>query len=471
MTFGQFLSILRARWWLALAVLGLTVATTLVVSLLLPKKYSAAASVLVDFRPDPVSAVAYGGMLAPALMATQVDVIKSERVAQRVVRNLRLAESPAVREQWREASDGEGTIEQWLVGVFQRQMDVLPSRESSVLTITYEAPDPRFAAALANAFAEAYVQTSVELRVAPAREFAGFFDQRAADARAALEQAQARLSAYQRDNGIIATDERLDVENARLAELTSQLVALQAIAAESGSRQAQARGARADQMQEVLNNPVIGALKADLSRAQARLQELQTRYGEAHPQLQEAKANAAELRARIDAETRRVTSGVAVTNSINRSREAQLRAELDAQRARMMQMKRARDEAAVILRDVENAQRSYDAIVSRQNQSSLESQATQSNVNLLTQATPPLEPSSPRIVLNLLLAVFVGTVLGVGLALLLELRDRRVRAAEDIVSALGLPVIGVMPDPKARRRRAVLSLPRTPPALPHPQES
>ena len=89
----------------------------------------------------------------------------------------------------------------------------------------------------------------------------------------------------------------------------------------------------------MLNNPVIGALKSDLSRNEARLQELNSKFGDNHPQVQEAKANIAELRSRIDAETRKVTGGVGVTNTINKQREAQVRRELDAQRAKLLQLK------------------------------------------------------------------------------------------------------------------------------------
>ncbi len=140
MTFGQFLSILRARWRVLLLVLGATVATTVAVSLLLPRQYTATAAVVVDNKPDPVSAVFYGGLASPVFIATQVDVIRSERVALRVVRNLRLADNPQVREQWLEDTKGEGTVEQWLVGLFQKQMDVAPSRESSVIAISYQGP-------------------------------------------------------------------------------------------------------------------------------------------------------------------------------------------------------------------------------------------------------------------------------------------------------------------------------------------
>lgn len=473
MTFGQFFSSLRARWWVALLVLLLAVGGTLSISLLLPKQYTASASVVIDAKPDPVSAMMFGGMVSPAFMATQVDIIQSERVAQRVVRNLKLADNPQVRQQWQEATNGEGSIEIWIAETFQKSLDVKPSRESNVINLTYKAADPRFAAGLANAFMQAYIDTSLELRVDPARQYSTFFDVRAKEARTALETAQSRLSEFQRSKSIVATDERLDVENARLNELSTAVVTMQALSAESSSRQTQANSSQSDRIQEVLNNPVIGSLKSDISRSEGQLQALNARLGEAHPQVVEAKANIAELRARLDAETKRVTGGVGVSNTINRQREAQIRGELEAQRSKVLRLKAVRDEGAVIQRDVENAQRAYDAIFARLNQSSLESQTTQSNVNVLTQATPPVLPSSPKILLNTLLAVFVGTLLAVAVALLLELRDRRVRSLDDVVVGLGLPVIGVMPRPTTRfiGRRPSAMQQRLMAPLPAPKEA
>lgn len=460
MTFSQFVSILRARWWILVLVLGLTVATTVVVSLLLPKQYKAMASVVIDFKPDPVSAVMYGGLASPAFMATQVDIITSDRVAQRVVRNLKLNENPQIRQQWQDETEGKGTIEGWLAATFQKQMDVVPSRESSVITISYKAQDPRFAAGLANAFVQAYIDTALELRTDPARLYSTFFENRSKEARETLEKAQSRLSTFQKENGIIASDERLDIENSRLNELSSQLTALQAIAAESSSRQTQAQGTQSDRLQEVLNNGLIAQLKAEVGRGEAQLQQVSTRLGENHPQVVELRANIAELRTRLEAETRKVTGGVGVTNTINRQRESDIRVALDAQRAKVLKMKAVRDEGVVMMRDAENAQRGYDAILQRFTQTSLEGQATQSNVNVLTQATPPVEHSSPLLLLNTLLSVFLGGLLAVGIVMLLEMRDRKVRSADDAVAALGLPVIGVMPRPgaKAHGGRAALSM-------------
>jgi protein-tyrosine kinase len=105
----------------------------------------------------------------------------------------------------------------------------------------------------------------------------------------------------------------------------------------------------------------------------------------------------------------------------------------------------------VLVRDVENAQHAYEAVVARFNQSTLESQTTQSNVSLLTTAEPPLEPSSPKILLNTLLAVLLGGLLAVGGVLLLELMNRRIRSARDVSATLGLPVLGML-EPTRRRR-------------------
>jgi polysaccharide biosynthesis transport protein len=451
MSLGQFLAILRARWRGAVLVFVVTLVSSITVSMLLPKQYTASASVVVDFKPDPVTAMVYGGLPPPGLMGTQVEVLQSERVARRVIRNLKLADSPKVREQWLAATAGVGSIETWLLDAFQKRLEVKPSREAGVIGVSYKAPDPNFAAGVANAFVQAYLETSLALRVDPAKQYSSFFDSRAKEARETLEKVQTKLSAFQKAKGIVATDERFDVENARLNELSSQAVMLQAVTSEAGSRQVQARGASADKMQEVLNNTLIGTLRADMSRAEARLQELNARLGSDHPQVLEAKANIASLRSRVESETQRVTGGVGVSDSIARQRGADVRAALEAQRAQVLRMKAVRDEGSVLVRDVESAQRAFDAVVARFNQSTLESQTTQSNISLLTAAEPPLEPSSPKIFLNSLVAVLLGGLLAVGGVLLLELMNRRVRSAEDVSVTLGLPMLGALA-PTQRRR-------------------
>lgn len=451
MTFNQFIAVLRARRWLILWVaLGILI-PAIALSLLLPKKYQGTASVVVEVRPDPVTGLGYQSALTPAIVATQIDIITSDRVARRVVRELRMAEIPQFREQWQSDTNGVGDIESWLVALLQNYLDVRPSRESSVININYTGADPAFAAGLANAFAKAYLDTVLELRVDPAKQYSSFFDARAKEARDALEKAQTKLSDFQRESGVVMTDERMDIENQRLNELSSQLVAIQALSAEAGSRQAQAVGGAADKLQEINGHPVVAGLRADLSRAEARLQEFGAKLGDKHPQVIELKANINELRERLEGEIRRLSAGVGVTNSITRQREAQIRAELEAQRAKVLKMKQVRDEGMLILRDVEAAQRAYDQIQQRLTQTSLESQVTASNISLLTAATPPVTHVSPRPLLNTVLGLFLGALLGVATALVAELRDRRIRSERDVPDLLGLPLLGVLPGPGSKK--------------------
>lgn len=455
MTFSQFLSILRARRRMFFAVLLGIIVPVIAISLVWPKKYIGAASVVVDIKPDPISGGFNQALMTPNLLATQVDIIGSERVTRRVIRQLKLTEVPAIRDDWSSDTASQNVdIETWLVALLQKQLDVKPSRESNVISIEYGAADPKFAAAMANAFAQAYLDTVLDLRVDPAKQFSTFFDARAKDARDALEKAQTRLSDFQRDKGVVMTDERMDIENQRLNELSSQYVLVQSLSAESGSRQSQAAGGAADKLQEINSHPVVAALRADLSRAEARLQELSAKFGDSHPQVVELKANIAELRNRLDAEVRRLSAGVGVTNSITRQREAQIRAELEAQRAKVLKMKQVRDEGTMIQRDVDAAQRAFEQIQMRLTQTSLESQITATNISLLTPATPPAKHSSPKLLLNAALGIFLGLLAAVGCVLTAELRNRRVRDIADITGVLRLPMLGMLPGADAKGKKS-----------------
>lgn len=449
MNLQQLLTILRARWISVAVVFGLCVVTTIVVTLLLPKRYTSTASVVVELRNvDPLSGMPVMTPAIASYMATQVDVLQSGRTARRVIETIGLANNPQVRQQWLEDTRGQGDYEGWIVQLLKKSLDVKPSRESNTIAVSFSSSDPRFSAAMANAFVQAYIDTSIALKTAPAREYNEFFDERSRKARDALEAAQTKLSAYQREKGILATDERLDIETARLQELSSQVVMLQALAAESSGRASQATS-NGDRLQEVVTNPLLAQLNMDLSRQQARLEELTIRLGDQNPQVVEVKAQLAELRNRIRAESGRVAASVTVNNSVTQSRLAQVQAALAEQRTRVLKLRQQRDEASVLERDVESARTAYQSLLQRLNQTSVEAQTTQGNSSFLERAYEPSEPASPKMIINLIVASTLGLMLGGALALVRELRDRRLRSLDDISGSLDLPLLGVLPDATA----------------------
>jgi chain length determinant protein EpsF len=454
MSFHQFLLVLRARWFTVAGLLVAAMLATAVITYLQPRLYTASAAVVIDAKTDPIAGIVYPEQLLSSYMATQVDIISSERVALQVVRNLKLDQDVEFRQQWQKSTGGRGTFPDWLAANLQRALTAAPSRESNVVNISVTWPDSKAAAALANAFAQAYIDTTIELKVEPARQYANWFDERSRALRDDLKAKQKRLSDYQNATGLVATDERLDIENARLNELSSELVSIQEQRDDSQSRQRQGHSADVESLPEVLQSSMVSGLKADLSRAEAERQDIAARLGKNHPDYQTNAAEIARLRERIAEESAKVVASLGSTTQVNRRRESDITADLEAQKKRILDLRQQHDEAADLQFDVQTAQRNLDAVMQRLAMSNLESQTQQTNVVLLTPAVEPLVRSSPRLPLNAAIGLFFGILLGVGTALLLEIKNRRIRGDDELPALLGVPLLGSFGAVKVAKPRA-----------------
>lgn len=448
MNIQQVLISLRARPGIFILVLAATVLTTLVVSLVLPKSYVATVSLLLDSKDE--QSLSNANALIPALlqqqqqaayMQTQTDIIRSYKVVQKVLRSVGLLDNPDARAAFEEATGGAGSFENWLADGLLKKLKIETS-QSSVMQISYTADDPRSAAQIANAFAKAYIDTTLELRVVPTQRTAEWFDEQLKGLRAGLEDAQAKLTEYQRQKKIVAfTDERLDVENARLAELSTHLAAAQNAASEADAKEQLARKLMAgstagtDKLPEVISNSYIHALKAQLALSEAKLHTLSSDLGVNHPQLQRQRAEYESLKNELRGETRRIVAGLSNSAREARQHEAQLQSALGEQRARVLQMKDFRNEIGVLSRNVESAQRAYDTAMQRFVESKVASGANRTNVSVLDPAVEPSVPSRPKIPLNVALSVVMGGMLGLAVVFFMEQFDRRVRSSHDLAIA------------------------------------
>jgi chain length determinant protein EpsF len=440
MNIQQFFLILRARWLVAFLVLLTTVAVTVLASLWMARQYTATAALILDVKsPDPVSGLILQGMVAPGYMATQIDIINSDRVAKAVVKLLRLDEGTTVRQQWLSATQGKGQLSDWLASLLQHKLEVKPSRESNVIHINYTGIDPEFAAAVANAFAQAYIDVNLDLRQAPARQYASFFNEQTQAAREKLETAQKALSTYQQSNGITSADERVDFETSKLNETSSQLTGVQGMTTDSQSKRSQAQS---DTVAEVMQSPLINGMKADIARMQYRISESSVNLGNNHPQTLRAESELNSLKAQLDAETRKITASIETSYQVGKRREQELQGALSTQKSRVLILNKQRDELNVLRRDIESAQRTFEMVSQRASQTNIESRANHTNIAVLNSAVAPNAPSKPRLLINTLVSIFLGILLGVAVALMLELANRRVRATEDLFDLLKIPMLG-----------------------------
>jgi uncharacterized protein involved in exopolysaccharide biosynthesis len=195
----------------------------------------------------------------------------------------------------------------------------------------------------------------------------------------------------------------------------------------------------------VLANPLVQTLKGEVLRGESKLSELATRLGPNHPQYQQQVAENQALRSRMNAEIARVVGGVESATAQSAAREASLKRDLAAQRARVIELRDARAQASTLQRDVDTAQRAYEAALQRYLVNKVEGGARQTNVTVLSPALEPSRPAKPNVRLNILLGVIVGIMLGLGAVFLLELLDRRVRNAGDLeMGVIDAPVLGTL---------------------------
>jgi chain length determinant protein EpsF len=438
---SQYLRIFWARKWVVLGLFLLIAIGGIVATLLWPKRYTAEAALIVEMRIDPVLGALAPALAAPSYMATQVEVLKSERVASRAVKILGVERSPSAVAQWREDTGAKIPLERYYANLLQHGLSIEPTRGSNLINLSFTAADPKFAQAAANAFAQAYLDVSVDLRVAPARQSASFLEDQSEKLRANLEKAQATLSAFQQSKGIVVTDERLDQESARYSALMAQLAVAQAERVEAATKQ---RNSGAETSPDVLQSGSVQNLKSQLAAAQTKLGEASNLYGKNHPTRQQIEVQVDELQRQLTAEIRRVSGGASVSSRGSSQKLSELQTLVDEQKKLLLALRADKDQIAVYVRDVEAAQRAYDAVALRLTQLNMEGQNNQANTRLLSPAVEPIEPSRPKVLVGILGALVGGLAVGLGVALGLETLDRRVRRPEDLIVTAGVPVIGVL---------------------------
>src|SRR5262245_47728573 len=443
----QFILALGARRKAFLIALAATIVTALAVALIVPKKYVATATLMVDVRDEQtMSPARLSTRDRASFLQTQVDLLMSNRVAKQVAKDLKLAQKPGMREDWEKDTGGAGQIDDWLAAMLLEKLDIDTS-VSNMVQVNYPSDNPRFAADVANGFAKAYLDTVLYLRTEPTREAADWFDEQLKTLRTQVTQAQARLNAYQKEKGILSEDARVDVESARMSELSTQLLAARNATYDAANRQKNAaemlqNGASLEAIPDVLASAHISAVKADLNRAEARLEQENAVLGAKHPQLMRTAAEVQGLRDKLQGEVKKVIAGLGNQAQQLKQREKDLEAALDAQNKRLLTLKDYRIDMAAMTRDIENAQRSYDAVLTRQISNKIESRARQTNVALLAPAIEPLRPVHPKVGLIAALSVVVGGMLAAGVVYVLETLDRRVRSRNDLESRLAVPSLG-----------------------------
>lgn len=485
----QYLAIFIAHIWAVVLIVMVALGIGLVSTLTSPDEYTSTTTVNFDLKNT--NPFAGGSIVDGSFIATQVDLIASKTVAQRVVDNLSEADFERVQysiwndytifdvfvgwikqtlmmaiervfpeepvEGSEEGSGAGGTADpraepveySWMTGAILARLTVKPVIGSSNVELKYVSIDPYVSALIVNAMAMEFSTYSIERSTKPAERTKDWLDRQLETLRARFEAAQNKLTTFQQKTGIVASEEKLDIEEVKLQQLTAQLGAQQQKTKEFESRwqQIKANGSNPDALAtipQVINDPVIQSIKSEIRRLEGELTEVSSKFGENHPQYKSVVAELRQTREKFNREIRSIASSAEKEAKLAKQTEDTIAAALGEQKALVLGVRNQMDEISVLQREIDSSRETYNAALAQYNQSNLQSLVSQASVSVVDFATPPRDPSGPNLVKNTLASIVLGVILAIGIVFLKEFFSRKIRCKEDVFVEDGIHLLGVI---------------------------
>ncbi|OZI70864.1 hypothetical protein CAL22_13255 [Bordetella genomosp. 12] len=429
----------RARLvaWVAVGTLALTCLLVLV----LPRVWTASSDVFIDYREnDPISGRSFSALLDESYMQTQIDMIRSQTVADHVITSLGLLSGDDARSGSAARND--------LVNYIRTHLEVVKQQNSRVLTVSFSANTPQKAREFANAVVNSYIAVSQGISSAAARARTEQYTAQLEQLRGELDAIQDKLTRYQQEAGIVDTRQSGgDIDVRRLNDMATSLLGLESQLEAARARKATtasllAAGMRPEDLPEVGQIAPINDLRNGLTVVEQQLGQLRGALGPRHPSVAGLLAQRAQFQADI---ARQAKAAVDALDSDVQRLEAQhaaLQHDMDAQKAKVLDQMAKLDRIAAYQRQFAGVEQVYQTALQKYDGILMASNISLPSLAVLRAAELPSSPSRPRVRSSLLLGLVIGLMAGLALALILELSRRRVRCLDDLERSTTLPVLG-----------------------------
>lgn len=461
-------AMLRRNAIIVVAAVALALAAGLILTLLATPQYVATASIQIEQQTERIldtEDVQPPGSIQDSerFLQTQTDILRSRAMAISVAQSLKLFGSPRFYAAMgvEPALTGQGALteranrEQTLAILLDRLNVVLP-KNSRVVEIAFESADPVLAADLANAYAKNFIGSNLQRKYDSSSYARDFLSNQLVDAKVKLEQSERQLNQYARSAGLIAptnvrigdretTSSPQSVTISSLAQLNESFNSAKAarIAVEQKWRSASSVPVMA--IPEVLANPAVQALVQQRAEKNVELQQEQTRHREEHPAVLEIQAQVTELDSQIRNLSNAIRDSIRGQYQVAQQQERSLSGQVGGLRQDTLSEQDRSVRFNILSREVDTNRTLYDGLLQRFKELSAAAGIATNNISIIDTADPPLAPSSPRLLVNLLTALVAGLGLAGVLVFLREQIDDAVRSPTDIERKLALPVLGTIP--------------------------
>ncbi len=454
--------ILWARKWIGAVSLVSSVVVAYGVAKILPPRYEAAGSVMLDLsEPDPVTGQTMGGANGRMYQRTLVSVLQSDRVALDVVSRLNLTRRPDYVQAFNQETGGKGELARWIAKSLQDNLNAKLPDTGNLMTVSYRSPDPRMAQQVVNTFLDSFIKATLELKVSPAQQNAKWYDGEIGGLRKNLEEAQARYADYQKQVGLLGKLERFDAESDNLKSLSDKVAQVKAERTSLQSSLDQLKVAWPDtsilppraQIPLILTSGPVEKLKSDLTNTESEIARAVGEVGSNHPRL-------IALRATLAAQQHLLRNELLAARTALLARiesvEGQLKtteAAYAEQQTKILGMQRAKDELDLLAKDVALKQSLVEGASGKASSLRLQGQASTVSASVVDEAAVPDKPVFPKVPQIMAISVAAGIALGLALSMLAEMLDRRVRSAADLEFAADAKSLGVLMSRRSRSRR------------------
>lgn len=436
---------LSARRRLILVVTGTTVALTAAVLMVVPRTWTASSDIYIDYKAsDPIGGRQFSAVLDESYLQTQLDILTSQAVTERVIDRLGLRQTADYRASV--ASLGEERAHAQLVRRIGESTQAANKRFSRVIEVSYSAEQPEEARDFVNEIVRSYMELSAQIASNAARSRSEQYNAQLEKLRKDANRIQDEQTRYQQQVGIVTLNERDEALTNELSSLTNTLATVQNQRQEAQSRQQATdtllRSSRPEQLPDISSQPAITDLKSKLSDAERRLSEARTVLGPNHPRTVALVSERDALQVRLAGESRAAVEARRLDASRLAGQERELRQRIAALRQTILDQKQHRDRLVAYQRELEGAERVYNAATQKYDELLMAGNISAVNLAVLRPAETPTTPSKPKRAASLAASVPVGLALGLALALLLEFGTRRLRSRDDLDRRFALPVLG-----------------------------
>ncbi len=467
----DYLRVVLRRKWIVIAFFLISVTTILFGTFLMKPVYRASVVIKIDKEnPNVVNFkdVYEVERATDSYYQTQYKILKSRSLAKRVIRSMALDQNPEyggyslsqkpqgekIAEPSSPGADEE--VNPSLIDKFLRNLNVEPQPNSRLVKVSFDSYSPILASNVSNEVAKTFIKLNIESKFDATLQARDWLEKQLEDMKAKVERAEEALNGYVAKNGIVflTQNDSSDAKESkgqnmvtkRLGDLSTQLVQAtsERVTKEVTFRESQRQNGEA--IAAVQNSPLIQGLQKDLASSESEYAQLSKIYKPDYPKMVRLKEQTNQLKKRIEAETRKALEGLRVDYEAAVKKENYLTSALEKYKSEVAGQNEKMVQYQILKRDAEANRELYIGLLQRLKEVGVTASLTASNVQILDRAETPRGPYKPNTRKNMMIAIMVGLLGGIGLAFFVEYLDNTVKTSDDIEKEVALPSLGLVPE-------------------------